>query len=78
MLLTENMKNVFIINGHDKDCVSDQINSCQSEIDSSLPVNSFGNGNGVEMKGFPIKESRVRFAENSVCVVFLMFCYRNS
>jgi len=66
MLLTENMIEVFIINGDDKDNVKQQIDDFKKKIDDFLPVNSFGNGNGVEMKGFPNKESGVRFAENSI------------
>ena len=78
MLLTENMIEVFIINGDDKDNVKQQIDDFKKKIDDFLPVNSFGNGNGVEMKGFPSKESGVRFAENSVCVLLFMYYYVNS
>ena len=66
MLLTENMIDVFIINGKDRETVQSQIIDCQTKIDESSPSHSIVNGNDVGMKGFPKGESHVRFAENTV------------
>ena len=66
MLLTENMIEVFNINGRDEETVRNQIKDCQKKIDESSPTNSIVNGKEVEMKGISGSGSRVRFAENTV------------
>ena len=66
MLLTENMIDVFIINGKDRETVQNQIIKYQTKIDESSPSNSIVNGKEVELKGLPKGEGHVRFAENTV------------
>ena len=65
MLLTENMVDVFIINGKDKETVQNQILACQTKIDAASPKNSVSHDEDIEMKGVK-RNSHVRFAENSV------------
>ena len=66
MLLTENMLDVFIINGKDKQTVQSQMLEYQNKIDTKSPKNSMSNGNEVELKTFKKSNSHVRFAETTV------------
>ncbi|XP_065059907.1 phospholipid-transporting ATPase ID-like isoform X2 [Rhopilema esculentum] len=66
MLLTENMHDVFIINGKDKQTVVSQMESCKSKIDSSTPSIPHKQ-NDVELKGITGRRgSHVMFSDNQI------------
>ena len=66
MLLTENMLDVFIINGKDKQTVVSQMESYRSKIDSSTPSIPHKQ-NDVELKGITARRgSHVMFSDNQV------------
>ncbi len=69
MLLTENMVDVFIINGKDKESVYDKIIACQAKIEARS-AGSLNTGHEVEMEGFPPpNESHVTFSVKEVCTL---------
>ena len=65
MLLTENMIDVFIINGKDRDAVHDEILAFQQKVGTYSPKASMA-GEEVELKGLPTRQ--VTFGDDVSCL----------
>eukprot|EP00112_Aurelia_sp_Birch-Aquarium-sp1_P008224 Seg1901.2 transcript_id=Seg1901.2/GoldUCD/mRNA.D3Y31 product="Phospholipid-transporting ATPase ID" protein_id=Seg1901.2/GoldUCD/D3Y31 len=68
MLLTENMIDVFVLKGDDKNTIQEQIELFQTKIDTFSPKTSLNGDNDVQLKGFVQNsgEGHVKFSENEI------------
>ena len=71
MLLTENMIDLFVLNGEDENAIKEQIESCQTKIDTYTPQTSVNGENNVQLKGFVQNpgEGHVTFSTNEVSII---------
>lgn len=77
MLLTENMIDVFVLKGDDKNTIQEQIELFQTKIDTFSPKTSLNGDNDVQLKGFVQNsgEGHVKFSENEVSVLLKSINY---
>ena len=71
MLLTENMIDVFVLKGDDKNTIQEQIELFQTKIDTYTPKVSLNGENNVQLKGFERNtgESHVTFSQKEVGII---------
>ena len=71
MLLTENMIDVFVLTGDDKNTIQEQIELFQTKIDTYTPKTSLNGENDVQLKGFVRNtgESHVTFSQKEVGII---------